>query len=240
MSEIKSIFMRYEIKYMVTDEQRWQIEYAMRDDMIPDEFGESTVCNVYYDTPDYRLIRCSLEKPVYKEKLRVRSYGTAGSEDKVFLELKKKYNSVVYKRRISLREDEAEGYMDGSASLPTPSQIGNEIDYFRKLYGVIVPAMHISYDRSPFFCKNDPNLRITFDRNVLWRETDLSLSVPPYGMSLLKDGYSLMEIKTAGGLPLWLTHLLTKNRLFKTSFSKYGNAYLETRKSAVLGGIHCA
>lgn len=240
MSEIKNMFMRYEIKYMVTEEQRFLIEHAMSEYMIPDEYGESTICNIYYDTPDYRLIRRSLEKPIYKEKLRVRSYGTAGAEDKVFLELKKKYNSVVYKRRISLAENEVEQYMNGVDSLAMQSQIGKEIDYFRALYGHVIPAMYISYERSPYFSKDDPNLRITFDRNILWRDTELSLTVPPNGCSLLKDGYALMEVKTAGGLPLWLTHLLTKNKIIKTSFSKYGNAYQRSCNALLVGGVDCA
>jgi len=240
MSELKNTFMRHELKYMVSDRQCWLIEEAMRNHMMPDDFGVSTLCNIYYDTPDDRLIRRSLEKPVYKEKLRIRSYGTVGPNDRVFLELKKKYQSVVFKRRISLSEREAKSYLEGSGCLPSATQIGREIDYFRKLYGQLVPAMYICYDRSAFFSKHDPNLRITFDRNILWRKTDLSLTVPPYGASLLQDGYALMEIKTAVGLPLWLTHLLTENRLFKTSFSKYGMAYRETIKTAEMGGIHCA
>jgi hypothetical protein len=240
MSEIKNTFMRYEIKYMVTDEQRWLIEHAMRDYMSADEFGENTICNVYYDTLDYRLIRRSLEKPIYKEKLRVRSYGAVGRDEEVYLELKKKYNGVVYKRRLSLAEHEVEDYIDGTIGLPSPCQIGNEIAYFRKLYGFMVPSMYICYDRSPFFSKNDPNLRITFDRNILFRKTDLSLRIKPYGEALLQDGYSLMEIKTAGAFPLWLTHLLTKNRLVKTSFSKYGTAYCNTCKTVLPGGRYCA
>ena len=98
----KSIFKRHELKYLVSAEQREFIESEFERYMIPDEHGESTICNIYYDTHDFRLIRRSLEKPVYKEKLRLRSYGTASKDEKVFLELKKKYKGIVYKRRISL------------------------------------------------------------------------------------------------------------------------------------------
>lgn len=240
MCEMKNKFMRYEMKYMLSTEQRFLIEHAMNEYMIPDEFGESTICNVYYDTPDYRLIRRSLERPIYKEKLRVRSYGAVKPEDKVFLELKKKYNSVVFKRRISITEDEVEDYILGQTGLPVTSQIGKEIDYFRTLYSVVVPTMYISYERSPYFGKNDPDLRITFDHNVLWRQTELNLTIPPYGQSLLEEGYSLMEIKTAVGIPLWLTHLLSKNRITKTNFSKYGNAYQKSCKNMLQGGCFCA
>lgn len=232
--------MRYEIKYIVTDEQRRLIEQIMRDYMIPDAYGESTICNVYFDTPDHRLVRHSLEKPIYKEKLRVRSYGQVMQEDKVYLELKKKFDGVVYKRRISLTAREVKDYLDGKMVLSTLSQIGNEIEYFRKLYQVLIPTMYISYKRSPYCSNENSNLRITFDQNIMCRETELCLTAKPGGQSLLKDGYSLMEIKTAGGIPLWLTNVLTENSLVKTSFSKYGNAYQETCRAASLGGIHCA
>lgn len=236
---MKNSFMHHEIKYLLKNELRFSIEHAMTEYMTPDIFGKSTVCSVYYDTPDYRLIRRSLEKPIYKEKLRIRSYGTAQPGDSVFLELKKKYNGVVYKRRISLSEHEAEDYMNGLGAFPIPSQIGKEIDYFRSFYGYVVPAMYISCERSPFYSK-DNTLRITFDQNILWRATELNLTVPPHGQELLEEGYSLMEIKTAVGLPLWLTQLLTKNKLLKTNFSKYGTAYQQLRKTVLSGEDHFA
>ena len=151
----KSIFKRHELKYLVSAEQREFIESKFARYMIPDEHGESTICNIYYDTPDFRLIRRSLEKPVYKEKLRLRSYGTASKDEKVFLELKKKYKGIVYKRRISLNCDDE-----------------------------------------------------------------------PYGEQILDRGYSLMEIKAAGSMPLWLAELLAQGGIKQTSFSKYGMAYM--------------
>ena len=124
----KSIFKRHELKYLVSAEQREFIESEFARYMIPDEHGESTICNIYYDTPDFRLIRRSLEKPVYKEKLRLRSYGTASKDEKVFLELKKKYKGIVYKRRISLNCDEAQDALKNGERLPENSQIAKEIN----------------------------------------------------------------------------------------------------------------
>ena len=153
------IFQRREIKFLVDSRQRAILEQAFRGRMVPDPHGESTICNVYFDTPDYRLVRASMEKPVYKEKLRMRSYGRVSPEGSVFLELKKKYKGVVYKRRIALSEREAMDYMEGLAGLPGDSQIGREIDYFRHFYANIRPAVYLCYDRSPWYAADDPDFR---------------------------------------------------------------------------------
>ena len=138
-----NIFQRREVKYLLDAQQRTMVEDAFRSHMVPDEHGESTICNVYYDTPDYRLIRTSLEKPVYKEKLRMRSYGPAEAEGTVFLELKKKYKGVVYKRRVELKQRQAELYMQGGLVLPGDSQIGREIDWFCAFYRDLRPAAEL-------------------------------------------------------------------------------------------------
>ena len=220
-----SIFQRYEIKFLVSSAQRKRIEEAFRDRMVPDSHGESTICNVYYDTPDYRLIRSSLEKPVYKEKLRMRSYGPVKADDTVFLELKKKYKGVVYKRRIELPQRVAADYMRGRILLPDSGQIGREIDYFRHFYARLRPAVYLSYDRCAWYERGDPNLRVTFDRSIAWRQTDMSLRAAPGGKLLLRPDQSLLEIKTAGAIPLWLVETLDACSVRQASFSKYGEAY---------------
>ena len=220
-----STFRRYEIKYLLDIHQRKALEEALGEKMIPDEYGKSTICNIYCDTPDYRLIRRSIEKPAYKEKFRIRSYGRAKEDGKVFMELKKKYDGIVYKRRISLRQNEAAGYIAGEIPLPKEGQIEREINYFRQFYGEIVPAMYICYDRTALFCKDDPGLRITFDENILWRTDRLRLTSHPNGRSLLGEGETLMEIKCGEAMPLWLVKLLSENGIRPVSFSKYGTAY---------------
>lgn len=241
-----SIFERHELKYLVSGTQRALIERAMQAHMVPDAYGESTICNIYFDTPNYRLIRRSLEKPVYKEKLRLRSYGSVTSEQDVFLELKKKYKGIVYKRRISLKEHAAMQFLTQDAPLPNPSQIGNEIEYFLSFYGGLQAAVYICYDRCAFFGREDPNFRITFDKNIRWRTEHVRLTARPGGEQILPMGYSLMEIKTAASIPLWLTELLTAQHVYQTSFSKYGKAYesmlldrREEQKKEV-GGSFCA
>lgn len=230
-----NIFERYEIKYLVTNRQRRTIMSIMQQYMKPDEYGKSTICNIYYDTPDYYLIRHSLEKPVYKEKLRVRSYGRASSRDNVFVELKKKYNEVVYKRRISLPERDAMFYLGSDASGGLDGQIGSEIDYFRFFYRDLAPKVYISYDREAFYDKEDDSFRVTFDENIMWRDRDLSLTKPAFGRRILPPDTSLMEVKTSGGIPLWMTAVLSENGIFKTSFSKYGRAYeaIQRNKSSL-------
>lgn len=192
--------------------------------MMADEYGDSTICNLYFDTPDYLLIRRSLDHPVYKEKLRLRSYGKAENDSPVFLEIKKKYQSVVYKRRICLPETAAVSYLNGESDAPD-TQIGREIDYFLHHYSGISPKVFISYDRQAFYSKSDCNFRITFDRNICWRSTDLSLCSEIYGTPVLPPDHILMEVKTAAAIPLWLTGFLSGNRICKTSFSKYGTVY---------------
>ena len=226
-----NVFERYEIKYLITNRQRATLMHSIDKYMKPDEYGKSTICNIYYDTPDYCLIRNSLEKPVYKEKLRVRSYGPAASCDSVFVELKKKYQEVVYKRRISLPEREAMFYLGSDAVGGLDGQIGSEIDYFRCFYRELAPRVYISYDREAFYDREDDSFRVTFDENIMWRDRDLSLTAPPSGKQILPPGTSLMEVKTSGGMPLWMTSLLSENGIFKTSFSKYGRAYSELRSA---------
>ena len=220
------VFKRYEIKYLVTDEQRARIERAMAPYMVADEHGESTICNVYYDTPSHLLIRRSSEKPVYKEKVRVRSYGRLAEGGEMFVELKKKYDGVVYKRRILADAARANALLACTAE--PADQIEREIAFAAKRYEGLVPACYIAYDRCAFFAADDRGFRVTFDRNIRWREDRLSLSEDTDGEQLLEPGTSLMEVKCAGAMPLWLVRELSAMRLFKTSFSKYGTAWVRS------------
>lgn len=221
------VFQRYEIKFLLDRRQKEGVLRAMEPYMERDAYGRSTIRNIYYDTDNYRLIRKSLEKPVYKEKLRVRSYSAAEPEDRVFVELKKKYKGVVYKRRISVKEREAAAYLSGDAAAPVQSQITEEMDYFLRFYRTLAPKVFLSYEREAFFTKEKSEFRVTFDENILWRETELSLGKGVYGSPILKPGMTLMEIKTPGSLPLWMVRALSEENIRKTSFSKYGNAYVQ-------------
>lgn len=231
-------FKRKEIKYLLTEEQRTVVEQAMENYMKEDEFGESIIRNVYFDTATGLLCRRSLEKPLYKEKLRIRSYGRLKAGTKAFLELKKKYKGIVYKRRIEIREDEFYEYLEGKRPFPEEGQIAKEIDYFCRMYKTIQPRMYLSYDRCAYYGNDDPDFRVTFDRNIRWRTDRLSLSEEADGEDLLGEGMSLMEIKAADAMPLWMVRVISEQGIRKGSFSKYGTAY--TRLAEMRGTIQYA
>lgn len=226
---VQTIFQRYEIKYRITRAQQQRIIQAIAPYMQADRYGIHTIRNVYFDTPDHRLIRRSLEKPLYKEKLRVRSYVTATAETPVFVELKKKYKGIVYKRRIVLPEADAMAFLCERRDVGQ-TQILREIAYCLEYYRDLRPAMYLAYDRQAFYGREDPDLRLTFDTNIRWRQDRLRLTEEPDGRLLVPEDTVMMEIKTTTALPLWLTALLNEEKIYKSSFSKYGTAYLETVK----------
>lgn len=221
----QSVFQRYELKYMLTRKQKELLLKVMEPYMKLDPYGHSTIRNIYFDTDNYRLIRHSMEKPAYKEKLRIRSYARSEEGSPVFVELKKKYKSVVYKRRIVMPERQAMDWLCRNADHPEKSQIADEIDYFCQFYGGLHPTVFLSYEREAYCSRAGDPFRVTFDENILCREEDITLNSEVWGTPLLSDGMVLMELKTPGGIPLWLTHFLTEQRIFKTVFSKYGTAY---------------
>lgn len=221
----QTVFKRYELKYLLTPAQKEKLLAAMAPHMKLDKYGRTTIRNLYYDTDNYLLIRRSIEKPAYKEKLRIRSYSRAGKDGNVFVELKKKYMSVVYKRRISMANREAMVWVSGEAHCAQHTQIAREIDYFMAFYGTLHPVVFLSYEREAYYCVDGSDFRVTFDDNILCRQEDLSLDSAVYGTEILPEGLLLMEIKCSGGLPLWMSRILSAEKIYKTSFSKYGTAY---------------
>ncbi|MGI6205325.1 MAG: polyphosphate polymerase domain-containing protein [Anaerovoracaceae bacterium] len=227
----QATFKRHEVKYIMNPQQKQDVLNAMRPHMKLDDYGRTTIRSIYYDTDNWELIRHSIEKPVYREKLRIRSYKTVGPDDPVFVELKKKYKKVVYKRRLSLPEGQTEECFRTGKPLPVNSQIAEEIEYFRSFYGNLHPAVFLSYEREAFYALDGSDFRVTFDENILYRDYDLSLEKEPYGTPLLGRGQTLMEVKTAGGMPLWMSHELNRIGLFRSRFSKYGLAYKDIMSS---------
>lgn len=242
MGSNQMTFERYEKKYLLDEIQYKEFIKRTGGRIVPDEYGTTTICNIYFDTPDARLIRASLEKPVYKEKLRLRSYGTPGKDGPVFLELKKKYRGIVYKRRESMVLSEAEGYLLRHEAPGVETQVLREIDWFLKYYRDIRPAMYIAYDRIAAYDTQKPELRVTFDWNIRFRNQELDLKKGTWGQQILEEGQQLMEIKIPGAMPVWLCELLDQLCIYPVSFSKYGKAYrmqqAEERKDE--GGKYCA
>ncbi len=221
----RNIFKRYEVKYLLNREQKLRVLAAMEPYMMPDKYFFATIRNLYFDTDNYRLIRHSMEKPAYKEKLRLRSYCQPDGENPVFVELKKKYAGVVYKRRLAMPLQQAMAWVCDGKPCPVSSQIADEINYFMAYYGALHPKVFLSYDREAYCCRDGGDLRVTFDTRILCRQDNLMLNADVGGVDILDADEVLMEIKTAGAIPLWMSQILTRERIFKTSFSKYATAY---------------
>lgn len=257
MKSYQEIFRRYEKKYLMEEAVCRELLKRLQNKMEGDRFGNYRIENLYFDTDQYEIIRKSLEKPVYKEKLRLRSYGTPGAESQVFLELKKKYKSVVYKRRISMTQKEAMALI-GEGKPPklegfVSKQIMKEIQWFLEKYHPELKVF-IGYERQAFSGIEDPNFRLTIDRQIRYRTEQLDLSAGGSGKEILPSGLCLMEVKIPGAIPLWMVRLLEELEIRQVSFSKYGTCYQnflknqkkEIKKTAAAsprvknGGKNCA
>ena len=225
--ETTYIFKRIERKYLVDEVTKRRLLQRMKDRLLLDEYGKSTICSLYLDTPDHLIIRSSIDAGAYKEKLRLRSYGTPRADSTVYLELKKKYEGVVYKRRVSLPLSEAKAYLTG-AKPPQDSQIWREIDYAMNFYSWPEPAMVISYEREAYAWTEDGSFRVTFDSVPRARNSALQLERGSAGALLLPMGLEIMEVKSAGAMPLAFARTLNELNVRPVSFSKYGTAYLNT------------
>lgn len=227
------VFNRYEKKYMLNAVQYEKMIQAIDEYMVADAYNRDKefyeICNIYYDTPDNALIRASIEKPVYKEKLRVRSYQTPQKTDYVFVEIKKKYKGIVNKRRTTMTLNEAYDYLNRHKypDMKSPKmnhQVFREIDYFSHVYN-IEPKVYLAYERRAYFEKNDGDFRVTFDKNITTRRTDVRLESGIYGEKLLPENTYLMEIKINRAVPLWFAGILSELEIYPVSFSKYGTEY---------------
>lgn len=217
-------FRRVEKKYLLTKEKYELLISKIKNYITADKYDYSTICNVYFDNDNYDLITKSIEKPLYKEKLRIRSYGIPSKTDKVFFEIKKKYKGIVFKRRISLTLKEFYDYLTKGIVPNVDIQVMNEIDYMIKLYN-LKPKIFIAYDRYSYKGKNEKEFRITFDKNIRSRNNFINLENGDSGNVLLKKGEYLMEVKTLDAYPMWFTNVLSELGIYPTSFSKYGNVY---------------
>lgn len=219
-----AVMQRFELKYILDRRQRAALLKAMRGRMEADQFGLTTIATLYYDTPDRQLIRASLEKPDFKEKLRLRSYGQAKTDSPVFLELKRKALGTVYKRRVQTTLEEAADFLRGGEGSLEDGQISRELRFFRDHYGKLQPSCLIIYDRTAYV-ETDGDLRLTIDANPRYRVRDLDLTHSMEGIPLLEEGAAVLELKVQSAMPLWLTRALSEAHIYKTSFSKYGEAY---------------
>jgi len=227
------VFNRQEEKFIITEEVYRNIKPYLEEYMEVDDHNRNgnfyTICNIYFDTPDNEMIRKSIEKPAYKEKLRLRSYGIVGSRDKVYLEIKKKFDGSVNKRRTPIALEDAYHYIRTGQKPEVKylmnDQVLNEIGHILHRYPMLQPALFLSYDRSAMFGIGDKNFRITFDTNIRTRRYDLSLDKGNYGDPLLPAGLWIMEAKLNKAAPLWFAEVLSRYKIYPTTFSKYGTEY---------------
>ncbi|MFI3306946.1 MAG: polyphosphate polymerase domain-containing protein [Mycoplasmatota bacterium] len=215
----KNIFKRTELKYFLTKKQYKRLLVTMKHYMTMDAYKRHKISNIYFDTPDFQIIRRSLEKPIYKEKLRIRKYN---KNDFVFVELKKKYKGIVYKRRVAISDKQLNNNIN---NLNDDEQINREIKYFISCYDDIDARAYLSYDRDAYFSNDDEDLRMTFDFNIRFRVDDVSLDESENDNFVLDDDVVLLEVKTVFGYPKWFLDFLNENDIRKISFSKYGVAY---------------
>ncbi len=227
MGGYADVFKRKEVKYLLSKDQYNELMVCLEKFARIDEYGLTRINNIYYDTPDYRLIRNSLEKPLYKEKLRLRTYGETKKDTNAFIEIKKKYEGIVYKRRIPGRYENLHDYLTTGDYDIGNGQIEKEIKAFIGLYGKLIPAMSICYDRIALAGIKDKDFRVTFDSALEWNSSCRDLKNIRPGRRLLKPDQYLMEIKVLGALPVELSKRLSELKIFPASFSKYGAGYIE-------------
>lgn len=221
--KIIAVMKRYELKYYLNQAQLRYFMSQINNYMKVDKYGLTSIASLYFDTPDCRLINKSIEKPNYKEKLRLRSYGLAKENSPTFLEIKRKCDGFVYKRRIALLEDEANALIVNKES-NDKEQISRELEAFMNNYPKLEPKYLIIYDRLAYYQDNS-DLRITIDMNPRYRVNDLNLHTSMVGKPLLEESGAILEIKVQHSIPIWLTHILTEGKIFQTSFSKVGAAH---------------
>lgn len=224
MKQIQYSFKRYEKKYLLTKEQLRLFYGRLLEHMREDEFGIHSVCSIYYDTDTYDLARKSISKPVYKEKFRVRCYGAPSADSMIYAEIKKKFDGIVYKRRVASDAERIHGFLDREEALPGEEQIQREIRWFMKKYQP-VPKVFIAYERIALEAKDASGLRVTFDWNIRWRGENLHLMDGMHGEPVLPEERIVMEVKVPEAMPLWMTDLLSEFHLYSVSFSKYGACY---------------
>lgn len=220
MANITYTFKRYEKKYLLNKYQYQRFKEMTKKEIVIDDFGKCEIRNIYFDNDSNELTLTSLSKPNYKEKLRMRCYND--DYDNTFLEIKKKVNGIVYKRRDKFKLDDAKSIIN-NIDIGYNSQVLNEIKYMINHYN-LRSALYLGYSRIAFKGIRDPNFRLTIDTNIRYRNYDLDIR-KDYGEYLLKEDEYLMEIKVFDAMPIWLTDVLNELKIYPVSFSKYTKIY---------------
>ena len=223
---MKKIFQRYEKKFLLSTSQQEALLARIANDIKADVFDQYLVQSLYLDTPRWEVVRNSIEKPLYKEKMRLRCYERElTKKTMLFLELKKKYDGRIYKRRVVFPASELMGCNSLEALvMKKDSPIAKELGFYLKV-NPVANKMYISSERKTFVGTKEANLRLTFDEEIKFRTTDLHFLKPHVGTAILASHEVLLEIKTPFGMPIWLARVLSELNIFPISFSKYGHCY---------------
>lgn len=231
-NETITVMKRYELKYHLTAAQVDFLKKRLEGHMKVDKYGLTTILSLYYDTPDFALINRSIEKPFFKEKIRLRSYGLAKQGGPAFLEIKRKNDGIVYKRRIVTSEEDTEAFFEEGKPFEK-SQIGRELEAFSNRYGYLEPKYLVLYDRMAYF-QEGSDLRLTLDLNPRYRAKDLNLHTSTEGIPLLGEGEAILEVKVQHSIPLWLVDILNEGKIYQTSFSKVGTAHKRQKSNPAI------
>lgn len=225
---VQKQFKRKETKYIVDKKTFELLEKELRQYMMADEFATSTITNIYFDNEDFDMIQDSLAKKNGREKIRMRVYDATPSESsQAFLEIKKKENKIGYKYRLTSNPVSVTNYIENGVidSTIKDDKVTSELEMLRERYGTIKPKKYIYYDRVSYKGIEDKKVRLTIDKNLLYRDYDVDAMEGKFGKNLLDPTKVIMEVKVPEERPEWLVALLEKYQIEKQSFSKYGNAY---------------
>ncbi len=244
MTAYLDVFERKEMKYRLCATQLESLISAFETRLLPDERGITLVRSLYFDTPAHDLIARSMESPLYKEKLRLRVYGQASEPGTpAFLEIKKKFKGIVYKRRVLVSIGAAHLIIEGAslsealaahplndealaaeALTPHREQIAREIAFFIQRHDARRPSILTQCERQAF-TSSDGDLRVTIDRNLSYKANPQSIADTHFAIPLIPQTEAVMELKCTHALPLWLAGELSAVCAYKQSFSKCGTAY---------------
>lgn len=253
MTAYSDVFERKEMKYRITAAQLAELLPVLQEHLVPADFADATVRSLYYDTPGDDLIARSIEGPLYKEKLRLRVYGDGYDPAMpAFVEIKKKFKGIVYKRRVMLSLAAAEAFLDGMpyeealAAYPLADkklaaqvrenaaknkQIANEIAFFMQRYAPLQPSILTACSRCSLVDPDGGDLRITIDTQLCAKHRPTNIGDVDGAGALIGEGDAIMEIKSTFALPLWLTSALSSVGAYKQSFSKCGAAYAQAMRT---------
>lgn len=231
MSMHEEIFNRIEKKYLIDVPTRKKLLNVIEKNTKEDKYFKSEIFNIYFDTDNFDLIIKSIENPDFKEKFRARGYS---GFDRVFLEIKTKEKErdvrIGHKRRVLLTHKQFKKFLkrEKTAEELAGGQIAKEVDYLVSYFD-LKPQILVYYSRKSYVGEDD--LRITFDENLSYRNKDLNFKRTIHDKHYFSDKRNIiMEVKARGGMPLWLTHLLSENKIFPERFSKIGKIYEKIRK----------